>query len=99
MSPSVSVTPSREATWAASNWESVPLNVPRCDRWSISRRLQDLDITCSCPLDGTLRVNVNHALDVLLVYSTLKQFTLPRREAADWLERCWATQVHCRVNH
>ena len=41
------------------------VSVRRCDRWSIHRRLQELNIPCACPADGTLRVEVNHALALL----------------------------------
>ncbi len=74
------------------------VSVRRCDRWSIHRRLQELNIPCACPTDGTLRVEVNHALALLLVRSTLFQFSLSRQEGVDWLERCWQTQVVCAAN-
>ena len=73
--------------------------VPRGERWSINRRLQELHIACTCPADGTLRVKVNHAVDLLLVYSVIRQFTIPRQVGADWLERCWKTQVTCAADH
>lgn len=65
--------------------------VQRCDRWSIHHRLQELNIPCACPRDGTLRVEVNHAIALVLVRSTVRQFLAPRQEAVDWLERCWQT--------
>jgi hypothetical protein len=69
------------------------VSVRRCDRWSIHRRLQELNIPCACPADGTLRVEVNHALALLLVRSAVRQFSTSRQEGIDWLERCWQTQV------
>lgn len=65
------------------------VSVRRSDRWSIYRRLQELNIPCACPADGTLRVEVNHALALLLVRSTVHQFTTPRQASVEWLERCW----------
>ncbi|MEM1367697.1 MAG: Asr1405/Asl0597 family protein [Cyanobacteria bacterium P01_H01_bin.15] len=71
----------------------------RCDRWSIKRRLQELNIPCACPADGTLRVNANHAIDLLLIQSAVRQCVAPRHETVNWLERCYRTQVSCSVNH
>lgn len=65
------------------------VSVARVDRWSINHRLQDLNISCTCPTDGTLRVNVDHAVALLLVNSVVRRFTLPRQVSVDWLERCW----------
>ncbi|WP_008319399.1 Asr1405/Asl0597 family protein [Leptolyngbya sp. PCC 6406] len=74
------------------------VSVRRCDRWSIHRRLQELNIPCACPADGTLRVDVNHALALLLVRSAVRQFSTSRQEGIDWLERCWQTQEVCAAN-
>ena len=73
--------------------------VQRCDRWSIYRRLQELNIPCACPADGTLRVEVSHATALVLARSTILQFTTSRQVGVDWLERCWDTQVACQTNH
>ena len=83
---------------AVSDWGQV-VAVPRGERWSISRRLQELHISCCCPADGTLRVDVNDALELMLVHSVIRQFTSPRRVGISWLERCWQTQVTCSANH
>lgn len=70
------------------------VNVPRSDRWRVYHRLQELRIPCACPADGSLRVEVNHGLAVILVRSTVQQFCAPRQELVDWLDRCW--QVRCQ---
>ncbi|WP_404784489.1 Asr1405/Asl0597 family protein [Altericista sp. CCNU0014] len=59
------------------------------DRWQVCYRLRELQIPCTCPADGTLRVAVDHAIALLLVRSTIQQFTASRRDLLDWLERCW----------
>lgn len=69
------------------------VTVSRCDRWSIYYRLQELTIPCSCPADGSLRVEVEGAIAALLVRSTVQQYTAPRRELVSWLERCWHTEL------
>ncbi|AFY50978.1 hypothetical protein Nos7524_5255 [Nostoc sp. PCC 7524] len=68
------------------------LQIPLGDRWQIYHRLQELMIPCSCPPDGSLRVQVNTWLAAILVRSTVKQFLAPRQELVDWLECCW----HCK---
>lgn len=81
----------------APDWGQL-VSVHRCDRWSIYHRLQDLNIPCACPADGTLRVEVNHAVALLLVHSIVRQFITPRKETVDWLERCWVAQISCKVD-
>jgi hypothetical protein len=68
----------------------IVLQIPLCDRWQIYHRLQELMIPCSCPPDGSLRVQVNSCLTAILVRSTVMQFLAPRQELLDWLERCWS---------
>ncbi|MBF2083094.1 Asr1405/Asl0597 family protein [Thermoleptolyngbya sp. C42_A2020_037] len=82
---------------SVSGWGQV-ISVNRCDRWSIFLRLRDLNIPCACPADGTLRVEVNHALALLLVRSALFQFSCSRQERVDWLERCWRSREECVAN-
>lgn len=65
------------------------IQIPRCDRWRIYHRLQELMIPCSCLPDGSLRVRVNDYLTAVLVRSTVQQFLASRQELIDWLERCW----------
>lgn len=79
------------------NWGQT-VAVRRCDRWSIHRRLQELNIPCVCPADGTLRVEVNHAVALLLVHSAVRQFSISREEGVAWLERCWQTHELCAAN-
>lgn len=86
------------STSTTSTWGQI-IPVQRCDRWSIHHRLQELDIPCACPADGTLRVEVNHATALLLVRSTVQQFTTSRLTNVDWLERCWETSVACTTDH
>lgn len=65
------------------------LQIPLSDRWRIYHRLQELMIPCSCPPDGSLRVQVNSLLAAILIRSTVMQFLSPRQELVTWLERCW----------
>ncbi|MBE9007369.1 hypothetical protein IQ259_20420 [Fortiea sp. LEGE XX443] len=65
------------------------LQIPLSDRWRIYHRLQELMIPCSCPPDGSLRVQVNSLLAAILVRSTVMQCLAPRQELLNWLEHCW----------
>jgi len=72
--------------------------INRGDRWLISRRLEELMITCNCPADGTLLVEVNHCLEAILLHSVVKQLMASRQELTNWLERCWDTSQPCPSN-
>ncbi|MBH8574811.1 hypothetical protein I8752_17640 [Nostocaceae cyanobacterium CENA369] len=65
------------------------LQIPLSDRWLIYHRLQELMISCSCPADGSLRVQVNNLLEAVLIRSTVMQFLASRQELIEWLDRCW----------
>jgi serine O-acetyltransferase len=67
--------------------------VPQCDRWRIYHRLQELMISCSCPADGSLQVEIHHGIELLLVRSIVQHYTLPQQELVDWLDRCWSSKI------
>ncbi|MDY6937800.1 MAG: hypothetical protein SWY16_09040 [Cyanobacteriota bacterium] len=81
----------------APNWGQV-ISVNRCDRWSIHYRLRELGIPSACPLDGTLRVEIDCPVALILVRSVVRQFAESRQVSLEWLERCWETKVACRAN-
>ncbi len=64
--------------------------IKRSDRWIVYRRLQELNIPCWCPSDGTLWIEIDRCIDAILLRSTVHQFVSTRSELADWLERCWS---------
>ncbi|EDX87749.1 hypothetical protein S7335_5459 [Synechococcus sp. PCC 7335] len=82
---------------ANSNNLGYVVSVSQVDRWSINLRLRELNIPCTCPADGTLRVNANHPIALLLVNSVVRRFKVPRQTSVDWLERCWSSRVACSV--
>jgi hypothetical protein len=67
--------------------------INRSDRWSVYRRLQELQISCWCREDGTLWVEINNCINAVLLRSIIQQFVSSRSELTDWLERCWSTNV------
>lgn len=75
------------------------VKIDRSDRWSVYRRLQELNIPCWCPEDGTLWIEIDRCIHAVLLRSTIQQFACTRSELADWLERCWSTQVLSTTNN
>ncbi|TAF03805.1 MAG: hypothetical protein EAZ77_16700 [Nostocales cyanobacterium] len=69
------------------------LQIPLSDRWQIYHRLQELMIVCSCPMDGSLRVQVNSLQEAILVRSAVMQFLASRCELVEWLETCWSYSI------
>jgi hypothetical protein len=69
------------------------LRVPRCDRWRILYRLQELDLTCGCTPTDQVWVIVRTPTDALLVNSVLWPFTHNRAGLVSWLDRCWSLQT------
>ncbi len=65
------------------------LELPVGTRWQIYYRLQELKIECSCSDDGSLQIKASRFEDLVLLQSTLKQFTASRQELIDWLDKCW----------
>ena len=67
--------------------------IHRSDRWSVYRRLRELNIPCWCPEDGSLWVEINPCIHGILLRSTVQQFVSTRSELTHWLERCWSTEL------
>lgn len=64
-------------------------SINRWERWSVYRRLQELDIPCWCPQDGTLWIEIDSCINAILLRSTIQQFRNTRSDSIAWLERCW----------
>ncbi|MGB3404956.1 MAG: Asr1405/Asl0597 family protein [Microcoleaceae cyanobacterium] len=59
------------------------------DRWSVYKRLQELEIPCCCGAQQPLRANINNCRDAFQLISVIKQLTASRQELIHNLERCW----------
>jgi hypothetical protein len=59
------------------------------DRWSVYKRLQELEIPCCCAAQQPLRANINNCRDAIQFISVMKQLTASRQELIHNLERCW----------
>jgi hypothetical protein len=73
-----------------SSFVGTAVSVTRSDRWQAYQRLQELDIACACPVDGSLQVNLNTPLAAIQLWSVVKQLTTSRRDLSDWLKHCWS---------
>ncbi|MDJ0531286.1 MAG: hypothetical protein QNJ70_02110 [Xenococcaceae cyanobacterium MO_207.B15] len=73
--------------------------IHRGDRWSVYRRLQELNIPCWCPEDGTLWIEIDRCIHAILLRSTIQQFASTRSELTQWLERCYSTEVFSIPNN
>ena len=67
--------------------------IQRSERWSVYRRLKELNIPCWCPQDGFLWIEIDSCLHAILIRSIIQQFVSTRSESIDWLERCWSTET------
>jgi hypothetical protein len=66
-----------------------PVTISLSDRWHVYQRLQDLEIPCSCPSDGSLRVEINTPTAALQLWSVTFQLNASRQRHVAWLKRCW----------
>ncbi|NJR65244.1 MAG: hypothetical protein HC772_07865 [Leptolyngbyaceae cyanobacterium CRU_2_3] len=65
------------------------VSIVRSDRWQAYQRLQELDIPCACPSDGSFQANLDTPLAAIQLWSVMRQSTISRRGLCDWLNRCW----------
>jgi hypothetical protein len=59
------------------------------DRWQVYYRLQELDIPCQCASYQPLKVQIDHPLAAIQLWSVVQRVAAPRQQLADWLETCW----------
>jgi hypothetical protein len=59
------------------------------DRWSVYRRLQELQIPCFCRIDRPLQVEIHDPTAAIQLWSVVKQVTASRHELIRWLDDCW----------
>ncbi len=72
--------------------------INRSERWSVHRRLKELNIPCWCPEDGALWIEIDSCINAILLRSTIQQFVSTRSESIEWLERCWSTELD-QISH
>ena len=65
------------------------LGINNTERWSIYRRLQELEIPCKCSTNQPLQVELNNPSAIAQLCCVVKQSTASRSELIDWLDECW----------
>lgn len=65
------------------------VELDRVNRWTVYRRLQELEMVCDCGYDRPLTVAIDTPADALLVWSVVQAVTLSKPSLTDHLERCW----------
>ena len=65
----------------------VEINCP--DRWTVYRRLLELDIPCTCAPYQPLKVEVTNPAIAIQLWSVLRGVTQSSSQLILWLERCW----------
>ena len=65
------------------------VDIPINDRWQVYYRLQELQIQCWSPPDGSLKVDIRNDVDAILVCSAVMHITATRQVLVEWLYQCW----------
>ncbi len=65
------------------------VELDRVTRWTVYRRLQELDIGCDCGGDRPLTVAIHTPTDALQLWSVVQTTTQTKQSLTDHLERCW----------
>ncbi|MGD1918276.1 MAG: Asr1405/Asl0597 family protein [Pleurocapsa sp.] len=65
------------------------VSIQNTERWSIYRRLQELEIPCQCSTDRPLQVELNNPYEIAQLCYVFKQSTASRKEQINWLDNCW----------
>ena len=65
------------------------IGIKHTERWSIYRRLTELEIPCQCVTNRPLSVELDCPYAIAQLNSVVKQLTASRSKLIDWLEKCW----------
>lgn len=58
-------------------------------RWSVFRRLKELNIDCQCSTNEPLLVHLDSLVTLIQVRSVLSQFNVSRQDLVSRLNNCW----------
>lgn len=67
----------------------IVVSVDWTDRWQVCKRLQELELNCSCGMNQPLTVEVSNVTAAIQLWSVVQQYTASRCELIRALERCW----------
>ena len=72
------------------------LSVKWAYRWSVFRRLQELNIDCKCSTNEPLLVDLDSLTTLMQVRSVLSQFSASRQDLVSRLDNCWQVKYKPR---
>lgn len=70
------------------------LAINKSDRWSIYRRLQELEISCHCEIEKPLKVRIGTPTAALQLWCIARRYRTSRHQQLDFLEDCWQAQSY-----
>ncbi|MEM9540911.1 MAG: Asr1405/Asl0597 family protein [Cyanobacteria bacterium P01_E01_bin.42] len=70
------------------------LAIEKTDRWSIYRRLQELDIPCNCNIEKPLEAQIATPTAALQLWSIARYYRSSREQLLDFLDDCWQTRFY-----
>ncbi len=59
------------------------------DRWLVYKRLQELEIPCSCETNQPLTVQISNPVDLVQVWSVIRHFSASRQQLIRILKKSW----------
>lgn len=65
------------------------IEVQCSERWSIYRRLQELEIPCSCSYSQPLKVQIGSTMIAIQLWGVSRQVNAARTILVEHLEQCW----------
>lgn len=66
-----------------------PVGINNTERWSIYKRLQELDIPCICSTNKPLKVQLDHPCAIAQLCAVVQQSTASRSDLINRLDLCW----------
>ena len=65
------------------------IEVNGVERWAVYRRLQEIEIPCSCSINQPLTAIINSPIALVQLWSVLRCCTSSRQEMILFLQKCW----------
>ena len=76
-----------------------PVDIKNTERWSIYRRLQELEIPCRCSTNQPLEVELDRPIAIAQLSYVVKRMTASRSELVNWLDDCWKIKSKYRTRN
>ncbi|WP_088240695.1 Asr1405/Asl0597 family protein [Calothrix rhizosoleniae] len=69
--------------------EQQVIEVDWLDRWLVYKRLQELEIPCSCEMNQPLTVQISNPVALIQVWSVIRHSSASRQQLIRILEKSW----------